>query len=259
MMKKINEYKERFRLRGYTEVVLQKSIEKTNNKTRMALLTKTIREEKQSLVFVSQYSTCSTEIKNIIRKKWELLQQESDFHGCFNEGPTFAYKRGRNLKELLTPKDHSAQQTQYKGTKKCMNCVNCNNIIVGDILTHPITGKGVKLRHTSDCNTKNVVYCLKCPCGKAYVGKTERKFKSRLTEHKSTIRNKNLTSSVATHWIENRHTISQLRAQIIEIVHPKEAIDIKSRLLQREVFWIDFLCSQTPRGLNDRVDLNCYL
>lgn len=91
------------------------------------------------------------------------------------------------------------------------------------------------------------------------MGKTERKFKTRLTEHKSTIRLKTLTSSVALHWHDHRHTISQLRAQIIEVILPQEGIDTRVRLLQREVFWINFLKTLAPSGLNEKVDLNCYL
>ncbi|XP_078496440.1 H-2 class I histocompatibility antigen, Q7 alpha chain [Lissotriton helveticus] len=62
----------------------------------------------------------------------------------------------------------------------------------------------------------NVVYAIKCPCGKMYIGKTERKIKIRITEHKSRIRNENMTSPLVAHWKEARHTISQLRYFVIE-------------------------------------------
>ncbi len=35
---------------------------------------------------------------------------------------------------------------------------------------------------------KIVIYFMKCPCGLAYVGKTQRALKSRIAEHRSDIR-----------------------------------------------------------------------
>lgn len=44
----------------------------------------------------------------------------------------------------------------------------------------------VKEQYT--CNSSNVIYALKCPCGKMYIGQTSRMTKIRLNEHRSAIR-----------------------------------------------------------------------
>lgn len=47
---------------------------------------------------------------------------------------------------------------------------------------YPIPVKG---QYT--CNSMNVIYILKCPCGKCYVRQTSRSIKVRVNEHRSCI------------------------------------------------------------------------
>lgn len=255
----VEQLHKRYQDRGYPKEVVNAAVNRARGIPRQTLLEYSVKKDKSRHVFVSTFSTSSGSIRRSIRNRWELLQNESDFTGMFNDKPLFAYKRSQNLKELISKVSSSTDIQKHKGTRQCLNCINCNNVIGGNKLQHPQTGESISLQHSADCNTKNVVYAIKCPCGLLYVGKTERKLKIRITEHKSTIRNNNPNSSLAVHWNTARHTIAQIRFQVIEEVLPKSGRDLSCTLLRREAFWIKRLDTQSPKGINDKLDLSCFL
>ncbi|XP_078544821.1 uncharacterized protein LOC144829499 [Lissotriton helveticus] len=242
----------------YPKILLEKTREKVQDQARELLLKNKAKPTETRQVFVSKYSTSTNEIKRSNNRHWELLSNEPDFKELFVRKPIFAYKSSQNIKELLKPKPRGIQ-TIYRGTRKCQNCVQCNNVIVTNTVKHPYTGETIITKHNADCNTMNVIYAIKCPCGLLYIGKMERKVKTRISEHKSTIRNKNPNSSLAVHWDLNRHSIAQVKFQVLEVVVPAPGKNNTKCLLQREVFWIKRLDTQDPKGINDRVDLGCYL
>ena len=101
---------------------------------------------------------------------------------------------------------------------------------------------------------------LKCCCGYGYVGKTKRELRIRINEHKSNIRNKDEKSPVARHFNEAGHTVCDLRFQGIEVVKPiKRGGNREKLLLQREAYWIHYLKTEFPKGLNEELVLSCFL
>ena len=93
-------------------------------------------------------------------------------------------------------------------------------MIKGEYFFHPHSGKKYTVKGIISCKTKHVVYLLKCPCGLCYIGKTTRELKTRFSEHKSAIRNKDEKSPVARHFNAVGHEICTLRFQGIELVKP---------------------------------------
>lgn len=78
--------------------------------------------------------------------------------------------------------------TQKKDTYPCLSCQNCSSIIKGPYIMHPTKGNSISIKGLCTCDTQNVIYSLKCPCGKTYIGQTTRPIKIRLNEHRSQIR-----------------------------------------------------------------------
>ncbi|OCT97836.1 hypothetical protein XELAEV_18010068mg [Xenopus laevis] len=151
-----------------------------------------------------------------------------------------------------------------KGTFACLNCVCCTSIIKGDNINHPCDGTPIRLRHYATCDTCNVVYLLKCPCGMAYVGQTGRQVKSRIKEHRGYIRNfKKDTYSdtaVSRHFSAMSHNVNQLKWLVLEVVHnPPRGGDLKLRLSQREMYWIRKLNTVNPKGLNESWSVKSFL
>ncbi|OCT91664.1 hypothetical protein XELAEV_18014723mg, partial [Xenopus laevis] len=181
------------------------------------------------------------------------------------------YTRGRNLRDSLCPSDifqHKRQAPFWgppkRGTFACLNCICCSSIIKGESVSHPTKGNTINLRDFSTCETKNVIYMLKCPCGLAYIGQTSRAVKERIKEHRGNIRNfKPGTQSdtpVSRHFAFHGHNQMQLRWLVLENVKlPKRGGNIQKLLLQHEAGWIKKFNTLLPMGLNDHWSLIPFL
>lgn len=101
---------------------------------------------------------------------------------------------------------------------------------------------------------------IHCPCGLAYIGKTNRKLKQRISEHKSTIRRNDQDYPVAVHFNDAHHDISTLWSIGIEQVKlPPRGGNHVRLLQQREAYWINTLQTLAPKGLNDELSLHMFL
>ena len=146
------------------------------------------------------------------------------------------------------------------GNYRCGRCTQCNFTQKTNTFTHPRTGKVFNIKGIITCNTNNVIYMLKCPCGLAYIGKTTRPLKTRISEHRSNIRNHDPKSPVAVHFTQHGHSVSTLRYSGIEVIKsPRRGGDINALLLKREAFWIYSLETLSPKGLNEEFDLRPFL
>ncbi|KAM4038357.1 LOW QUALITY PROTEIN: uncharacterized protein ACNLHF_016667 [Anomaloglossus baeobatrachus] len=78
---------------------------------------------------------------------------------------------------------------------------------------HPVTQKAYPLRDYINCQSKNVVYALVCPCPLIYVGQTTQELRKRIQQHLSNI------SLVNTHlkqeWNERTEYIHRGRCYIV--------------------------------------------
>ncbi|OCT94650.1 hypothetical protein XELAEV_18012333mg [Xenopus laevis] len=140
----------------------------------------------------------------------------------------------------------------------CLDCKQCRHVIKGKSFLHPGTGESIQIRGYHTCLTQFVVYAIVCPCGMIYVGETIQKVKSRISQHKSTIKFGNTALPLSRHFKEKGHTVEQLRFMVLEYVPPLvRGGDREFRLKQREVWWMKILNSLHPAGLNK--DYNLYL
>ena len=103
------------------------------------------------------------------------------------------------------------------------------------------------------------MYLLRCPCDKVYIGKTTHPLKQRISEHKSSIRRKDVKYPVACHFNNHSHPISSLRFQGIEQITLQRGGDVDRSLCQRELYWIHTLESLQPLGLNEDFDMSVVL
>ena len=129
-------------------------------------------------------------------------------------------------------------------------CGNCN-ICPLTKASHQITIKPGDTWHQrihTNCNTKNCVYLMTCPCDLRHVGLTTRSVKLRINEHWSTIRCKRSATKLTNHFHTMKHGPDDLRWTIIEAfggITPKS-------LLIKEHRWIHRL-STGQTGLNDEI------
>ena len=83
---------------------------------------------------------------------------------------------------------------------------------------------------------------------------------TRISDHRSTIGTGDERSPVASHFGQAGHNVSALRYVGVEHVNsPPRGGDHGKRLLQRETFWIYFLNTMSPNGLNEEFDVKPFL
>lgn len=104
-----------------------------------------------------------------------------------------------------------------------------------NFFTDITSGRKFNIKSFINCNTSYVVYRLECPCGCFYIGRTKRKLKARLAEHKHAIRTGNPQYPMALHYKADHGSCNSLKISGIE--HIENSIrggDRLRRLLQRE-------------------------
>lgn len=125
---------------------------------------------------------------------------------------------------------------------------------------HPHTDKKFRITNRITCKSNYVVYLLKCPCGLGYVGKTKQELKTRISEHKCSIRNRDEKSPVARHINSVGHDVCTLKFKRTDMIQPLRRGGKRNKLLpQREAKWIHNLQTESPRGLNEELLLSCFL
>lgn len=256
----------RFLVKGYDKRILDDCLPKVKDIDRRSLLKpRTVTPKMSWLVCVTTFSDISMDIWKAIKKHWYILESDPLVGHLFKEFPLFAQKRAPNLSDTLVKTD-SVVETQKtfwtllpNGNFPCHRCVQCHAMIKGDSFTHPHSGHKYPVNSKISCHTKFVVYLLKCPCGLCYVGKTKRELKTRISEHKSSIRNHDEKSLVARHFDAFGNEVCTLRFQGVEEDKPlKRGGNREKFLLQRKVFWIQTLQTEHPQGLNEELVLSCF-
>ncbi|XP_069481316.1 uncharacterized protein [Ambystoma mexicanum] len=241
-----NIIEERLSQRGYPSHILRQSRKRARHQHREILLAKkSLENSNQSrMVCAMTYNTHHARIKKAIGKHWHLLQMNTPDL----EYPMFAFKKGKNLKGWLTQADRlriplsTKTITEMWGMEKvtghypCGTCCQCGYTSATNIVT--INHRPWKLRGHTTCNSKNVIYAVMCPCKKTYIGKTTRPVKLRISEHKSRIRTRNLSSPLVAHFVEHLHSCEDLRWWCLQRIVGSDQYATANRLASCEHWWI---------------------
>ena len=173
------------------------------------------------------------------------------------------FRRTKNLKDLLVPSalpDADRVDRVSSDTLGCFRCDRqvcdaCHNFLLpAKRIKSVVTGKSYKIKQSLSCRTDYIIYCAICTiCNKQCVGPSV-KFRVRLSNHKSHIKQKNRTCRLVNHFIDNchHHQLSNLKFVLIEQVSTKT----EDFLEQREGYWQAQLWTYEPYGFNARKEFN---
>lgn len=259
----------RFLNRAYKRDVVAKAQFKAYSLNRSDLLKKKQRNSASQSrpFFVTQYSTAAKHITRIIKANWAIIESDPTLRQVFPEPPVFSYKRAPTLRDkfvhsYLPPDKKDTWLKRPIGTYKCMHCPHCDNVLQTKTFTHFKTQRTYKIKDFINCNTTHIVYLLSCTCpGIFYVGRTKRRLRDRLAEHKYAIRTNNHDYPIARHFTKI-HNSNDSILRIIGIEHIKPLIrggDRIQKLNQRETYWIHNLDALYAPGLNDYIEFMCFL
>ena len=88
--------------RGYPQTMIENRLSDIKFTEReSALLKHNNKEEKEILPFVTQYQPSASPLKEVLMKKWNLIQNQPLLRQIFKEPPIISYKKGKSLKDML--------------------------------------------------------------------------------------------------------------------------------------------------------------
>ena len=259
----------RFSDRAYKPHVISGALAKANSLSRSDLLKKKRRKStsQQRPYFVTQYSTAANHIKRIIKDNWSIIDSDPTLRGIFPEPPLVSFKRAPTIKDKVVrshfpPEKKETWLKRPIGMFKCMHCPHCINVLPTKTFTDFKTQRVYTIKDHISCSSDHVIYRLTCSCpGIFYIGRTKRRLKDRLAEHKYAIRTKNFDYPIARHFAQ-AHNSSDSDLRIVGIEHIRPLLrggDRLRKLNQREAYWIHELDSLNLPGINDSIELMCFL
>ncbi|XP_078523015.1 uncharacterized protein LOC144792032 [Lissotriton helveticus] len=251
--------KEKFIERGYPKRMVRHAYKRAKYFNRETLFQPRDRTQKnQPIMFVTNFSQVSHQVKNIINRNWHLV---ADKTATPIPKPMFSFRRNRTIRNSLVHTYRDIPKTVQTtidgnplptGTYPCSGCVNCASIIKGSKIT--ANERSVNIKSFINCRTTNIIYLIQCPCQKSYVGETSREVRLRLNEHRSALRTNKTGAPLTEHWRIAGHTIDDLKWCGLErVIMSKRGGNVNDKRKKREQFFMSTLNS-VRSGLNSRED-----
>lgn len=174
--------------------------------------------------FVSTFSNLSPTIREIVRKHWGILKNSYNNTPEFQVPPIMSYKCNTSLRDRLVKSELGPTRRvkqiflgkQKLGSFPCLNCINCRLMVKGDTFHHPSEQINAPLKFYLTCTSDWIV----CPCKLVYVGETTCDLKTRLNNHRYTIRKKRMDLPMSKHFSELGHTEWDIHCMAVDHIFP---------------------------------------
>lgn len=245
---KCEEMKTFFLGKLYPRRVVESAYERVLSVTREASLQKTRKPNEDILPFVITYGDAAQRTITGVRKVYgEVVAKDPRLSQILPDHPTAAYRRPRNLRDLLVsarlPSTNLAPPTT-PGTFPCnvKKCLTCKHVAA----VQEIKGKKGKRRihHRFDCRSKCVIYAIFCAkCNIIYIGETKRMLRERFREHLYGLTH-GIPTEVTEHFT-NVHSREDMRVTALQ--HAPSNVDQRRELEARIIY---HLGTVAPDGLN---------
>ena len=196
--------------------------------------------------------------KNNYKKEFSNILSIAQYNNFPN---SIIYNLNNKIKNNIYKKQHTTLNNNNNNqTKNYVSIEYCGN--TSDRIRRILKKSNLKVSYKStnilqrSLNNKDPeidkmsfsgIYKLECQCGAQYIGKTTRKFKQRLHEHRySFIYNKPEKSNYAEHLLNNHHPLDNNSFSIIKILNDKRLINTWEEL---EIF----KSYRTGHNINDQL------
>ena len=284
LRKAFAEYTQHFLDRGYDEKLIKTSFNDVMGLDRLELLNNTTQSSTRTgriYPLVIEHHPKLPSITNILRSNISILHSDSNLQALFPSESLFcAPKRGKNLKELLSPSRFRTNGTPtVKGcfANNCgKNCNLCTFMVTTNTIRSFATGEVFNIREFLHCDSKNVIYCINdLRCNLQNVGSTQ-DMKKRFRNYKAHIKSGKTSCNLYRHWNDDdvghpsTHPVPndqsaydrllrrELQVVILEEVESISANDSHGEILRkletREGIWQVRLKTEVPHGLNVKGD-----
>ena len=240
--------------RGYKQEEIDESIQKASGRRREDCLQPTIKKKEDRVPLVITYNPNNPPLNKITKELLPILHSSDRMKKAVPTPPIIAYKRPKNLIDLLVRADISPPHREEPGNQPCgrSRCKTCPTLVKRDTFTSKATSKEYKLTSAATCKSSNLVYLISCKkCGHQYVGETEQPLNERMNSHRSDITTKNTEEKpVAAHFNFPGHSVEDMQVMVIDQLWKRDTTLRKIR----ESKWISTLETYQPKGMNLRRD-----
>ena len=155
---------------------------------------------KNSIPLSITYNRTLPNISKIWNRNWNILEINTKFHGLFQATPMIAFKRIKNLQEIIG--GHTVKQE--KVFKKNLDRLNgksvpcsstrpslcCTQVLNTQTFMSQQTKRTFNIFHKLTCKSQYVIYLMEyILCKIQYVGKSENPINLRLNNHRKNVNN----------------------------------------------------------------------
>ncbi len=242
-MSRLKDLKSNLQARGFPARLIQRSIDMALNNTKPNDQTR----DTKAIPLILTYDPRKKAMNKIITDNEKLLETDSMGSGFKKEYHTMVtYRRPRNLKDILVHSDFVRPPKRKNGMTTCAkHCSSCPQVLLTDKIKSTTTQKEYEVQGSHTCQSNHVIYLIQCTkCRSQYVGQTMNTLHTRMTSHRSDIKNKKVTS-VAGHFNSPNHSLRDMKFTAICYTYR----DGNLRLRHEEA-WIRILQTWYPTGMN---------
>ena len=213
-------------------------IDKARKIDRKELLKKNDKIENDKSIFVYPYIPGIPSISKVIYDHKSNLDNDKELEKVFKNGFTVAYKRNKNLSELLCraklyPDPKTVARNLDNGWHNCGKCLSCKHSFTSRTSVHFYSqNRNMTLNSRLCCVDMNVIYIIECRrCLIQYGGSTEQKYRLRCDQWRSDIKINSKLSQVIEHFNSKGHVVTRdFRMIPIEKVHgDRDTLRIRER------------------------------
>ena len=235
---------------GYPVQLVQEGRRKAASTPRALLLAR--RNANQTgtnrVPMVTTYHPKNTPVCKILSRNYNILTNDDSTRVVFPQPPLKAYRRAKNLRDLLVHSDFpTVQPAQQLGTFPCKRtiCRTCAHINQSTSIPSP--GGQIKITGHFTCTSDNVIYCISCrKCPRAvYIEETGHRLADRFREHRLDVLHKKSDLPVAQHFKSPGHSQEDVRVAVLKSGLARK--DVRQREEMRQNFNFQTLA---PRGIN---------
>lgn len=97
----ISNFETRLLARGYPRNLIENTLSEINFTERESALKQETKIPKDILPFVTQYEPSVPNIKQVLMKKWHIIQNQPLLKEIYKEPPIISFKKGKSLKDIL--------------------------------------------------------------------------------------------------------------------------------------------------------------
>lgn len=233
--------------RKYPETLIADALNRATATDRDAILTrKTTRSTTDRIPLVTSFHTNISDLNTILKRNLNILHADQKLKNIFTEAPFATFRKLPSIGRLLCPS--RIRGPHNNGCSPCGSprCQLCKFILTSSEITSYTSPFSMKITHTVNCKTPNIIYILHCTlCHQQYVGETQNSMTERFYGHKSDIVHKE-NKPVAIHFNNPSHNyLDHLKVTIIETSF-KDCLHRKNK----ESFLISKFNTLAPFGIN---------